>query len=45
MDQKTNDFGLFIMGGGPGDPELITIKAFNVLKRADKNIYQVLTHK
>lgn len=27
------------IGGGPGDPELLTIKAYNILKRADVIIY------
>lgn len=44
MDQKTTDFGLFIMGGGPGDPELITMKAFNVLKRAEVILYDNLSN-
>lgn len=37
------DFGLFIMGAGPGDPELITMKAFNVLKRAEVILYDHLS--
>ncbi|KQM72683.1 uroporphyrin-III methyltransferase [Pedobacter sp. Leaf216] len=44
MVEKTTDFGLFIMGGGPGDPELITIKAFNVLKRAEVILYDNLSN-
>jgi len=27
------------IGGGPGDPELLTIKAYNVIKTADIIIY------
>ena len=38
------DFGLFIMGAGPGDPELITMKAFNVLKRAEVILYDNLSN-
>ncbi|MDR2884014.1 MAG: precorrin-2 C(20)-methyltransferase, partial [Deferribacteraceae bacterium] len=26
---------IFILGVGPGDPELVTVKAVNILKRAD----------
>lgn len=43
MNRKTVDFGVFIMGGGPGDPELITMKAFNVLKRAEVILYDNLS--
>ncbi|RZK22932.1 MAG: uroporphyrinogen-III C-methyltransferase, partial [Flavobacterium sp.] len=38
------DFELFIMGAGPGDPELLTIKAYNVLKRADVVLYDNLSN-
>ncbi|WP_316797215.1 uroporphyrinogen-III C-methyltransferase [Pedobacter agri] len=38
------EFGLFIMGAGPGDPELLTIKAFNVLKRAEVVLYDNLSN-
>ncbi|RQO76583.1 uroporphyrinogen-III C-methyltransferase [Pedobacter sp. KBW01] len=44
MNQKTGDFGVFVMGGGPGDPELITMKAFNVLKRAEVILYDNLSN-
>jgi uroporphyrin-III C-methyltransferase len=44
MAHKTSDFGLFIMGGGPGDPELITLKALNVLKRAEVILYDNLSN-
>lgn len=27
------------IGGGPGDPELLTLKAFNTIKKADVIIY------
>ena len=30
---------VIFIGGGPGDPELLTIKAYNVLKNADVIIY------
>jgi len=37
-----NDIKLFIVGSGPGDPELLTIKAYNVLKRAEVVLYDNL---
>jgi precorrin-4/cobalt-precorrin-4 C11-methyltransferase len=30
---------VIFIGGGPGDPELLTIKAYNVIKKADVIIY------
>ncbi|GBD04405.1 Uroporphyrinogen-III C-methyltransferase [bacterium HR19] len=36
---------VFILGGGPGDPSLITQKAIEVLKKADVVIYDHLTSK
>ena len=33
---------LFLVGAGPGDPELITVKALNVLKEADIVLYDAL---
>jgi uroporphyrin-III C-methyltransferase len=33
---------LTLVGAGPGDPELITVKAINVLKRADVVLYDAL---
>jgi len=39
-----NDIKLFIMGAGPGDPELLTIKAYNVLKRAEVVLYDNLSN-
>lgn len=38
------DFRLFIMGAGPGDPELLTMKAFNVLKKAEVVLYDNLSN-
>ncbi|MCX2474768.1 uroporphyrinogen-III C-methyltransferase [Pedobacter sp. MC2016-05] len=38
------EFGLFIMGAGPGDPELLTMKAYNVLKRAEVVLYDNLSN-
>jgi len=42
MEINTGEFGLFVIGGGPGDPELITLKGYNVLKRADVVLYDNL---
>ena len=36
---------LYIMGAGPGDPELITMKAYKVLQRADVVLYDNLANK
>lgn len=36
---------LIIVGAGPGDPELITLKAINALKRADVILYDNLANK
>ena len=33
---------LYIIGGGPGDPELITVKAVKALKKADVILYDAL---
>lgn len=42
MKNKTAEYGLFIMGGGPGDPELITLKGYRTLQRADVILYDNL---
>ena len=36
---------VYIIGAGPGDPELITVKAYNILKKADVVIYDRLIPK
>lgn len=36
---KIMDGKVVFIGGGPGDPELLTIKAYNVIKKADVIIY------
>ncbi|MBC7904055.1 MAG: uroporphyrinogen-III C-methyltransferase [Gemmatimonadaceae bacterium] len=40
MNKRT----LFLVGAGPGDPELITLKAINVLKKADVVLYDALAN-
>lgn len=45
MGKITDEFEVFIVGAGPGDPELITMKAFNVIKRADVILYDNLSNK
>jgi uroporphyrin-III C-methyltransferase len=36
---------LFVLGAGPGDPELITMKGYRVLKEADVILYDNLANK
>ncbi len=45
MSGKTEGFKLFIIGAGPGDPELITMKAYRVLKRAEVILYDNLCNR
>ena len=45
MDKNAGDFGLFVIGGGPGDPDLITLKGYKVLQRADVILYDNLINK
>ena len=35
---------LYLIGAGPGDPELITLKAINVLKKAQVVLYDALVN-
>ncbi|KJJ84220.1 uroporphyrinogen-III synthase [Candidatus Omnitrophus magneticus] len=44
MESKKNKFGMvYIVGAGPGDLELITVKGFNILKKADVVLYDFLS--
>jgi uroporphyrin-III C-methyltransferase len=36
---------LFVIGAGPGDPELITVKAYKILQQADVILYDNLANK
>lgn len=45
MSEEICDFGLFVIGGGPGDPDLITLKGYKVLQRADVILYDNLINK
>lgn len=47
MEINTNKLkkGLYIIGGGPGDPELITLKAYLVIKQADFILFDNLINK
>jgi uroporphyrin-III C-methyltransferase len=45
MDDKILKKGLYLIGGGPGDPELITLKAHRILKNADIILFDNLINK
>jgi len=42
MNSKNNEYGLYVIGGGPGDPDLITVKGYKVLQRANVILYDNL---
>lgn len=45
MDEKKSEPELYVVGAGPGDPELITLKAYKVLQRAQVVLYDNLANK
>lgn len=45
MSENTIIPELFVVGAGPGDPELITVKAYKVLQTADVVLYDNLANK
>ncbi|MDT8336059.1 MAG: SAM-dependent methyltransferase [Desulfurivibrionaceae bacterium] len=45
-DRKQNKTGkVYLVGAGPGDPDLITVKGLNVLRRAEVLVYDHLASK
>ncbi len=45
MNTKTDKPMLYIIGAGPGDPDLLTIKAYKILQTADVILYDNLANK
>jgi uroporphyrinogen III methyltransferase/synthase len=45
LDARRGYGTVFLVGAGPGDPELITVKGVNILKQADAVFYDYLAHK
>ncbi len=44
MNEKTIIPELYVVGAGPGDPELLTLKAFKILQRCDVLLYDNLAN-
>ena len=45
MENKEVFPELFVLGAGPGDPELITVKGYKILQEADVILYDNLANK
>lgn len=45
MEDKAPFPELFVLGAGPGDPELITVKGYKILQQADVILYDNLANK
>ncbi|QEM10748.1 uroporphyrinogen-III C-methyltransferase [Mucilaginibacter rubeus] len=45
MQNKIQNPELFVLGAGPGDPELMTVKGFKVLQQANVILYDNLANK
>ena len=45
MDNKAPFPELFVLGAGPGDPELITVKGYRILQQANVILYDNLANK
>ncbi|WP_183556733.1 uroporphyrinogen-III C-methyltransferase [Mucilaginibacter sp. SP1R1] len=45
MEYKAPFPELFVLGAGPGDPELITVKGYKILQQADVILYDNLANK
>lgn len=45
MDEKVTSPELYVLGAGPGDPELLTIKGYKILQQADVILYDNLANK
>lgn len=45
LEKNSRKCELFVLGAGPGDPELITLKGYRILKQADVVLYDNLANK